>query len=96
MLHSVIIVDNIDNVATALQNLDQGEKIHIDLANTTSEITLTKSIPQGFKVALQNIARGKPIVKYGEVIGLATRSIAKGACVHVHNVEGLKGRGDKS
>jgi altronate dehydratase small subunit len=34
--------------------------------------------------------------KYAEVIGLATEKIARGQHVHVHNVEGLKGRGDQA
>ena len=33
--------------------------------------------------------------KYGEVIGAATRDIRVGEHVHVHNVEGKRGRGDR-
>ncbi|MFC1973885.1 UxaA family hydrolase [Chloroflexota bacterium] len=96
MNHSAIVVENHDNVATALRNLSYGESIRIDLGHTESEIRLTESIAQGFKIALQNINKGQSVIKYGEVIGLATRSIVRGECVHVHNIEGIKGRGDKS
>jgi len=34
-------------------------------------------------------------VKYGEIMGLATKKILKGEHTHVHNVEGPKDRGDK-
>ncbi len=42
-------------------------------------LTLTEHIPQGHKVALQAIPGGQPILRYGEVIGLAMRDIAQGA-----------------
>ena len=34
-----------------------------------------------------DIAKGEPIVKYGEHIGLAARDIKKGEHVHCHNLE---------
>ncbi|MFQ5657413.1 MAG: SAF domain-containing protein [Candidatus Methylomirabilales bacterium] len=40
------------------------------------------------------MARGAPIIKYGQVIGRATVEIAPGDHVHVHNMESLRGRGD--
>ena len=95
MLHNAIVVDKLDNVATALRNLEQGESIRIDIGGTKNEIAVQESIAQGFKIALEDIGEGQPVVKYGEVIGLATQNITKGTCVHVHNIEGVKGRGDK-
>jgi altronate dehydratase small subunit len=38
---------------------------------------------------------GDDIMKYGEVIGAAVRSIRAGEHVHVHNLEGKRGRGDR-
>ena len=40
----------------------------------------------GHKYALRDIAEGENVVKYGMPIGHATRAIAKGEHVHVHNV----------
>ena len=34
------------------------------------------------------------IRKYGETIGKAGKAIARGALVHVHNLEGTRARGD--
>jgi altronate dehydratase small subunit len=34
------------------------------------------------------------IHKYGQMIGRASAAIAAGEHVHVHNVEGVRGRGD--
>lgn len=43
------------------------------------------SVPFGHKVALCDITTGAPIIKYGMVIGHATRDILAGEHVHVHN-----------
>jgi altronate dehydratase small subunit len=59
-------------------------------------LTLRSDIPFGHKFALRAIATGARVVKYGEVIGVATRPIAAGDHVHVHNVDGLRGRGDRT
>ncbi len=44
-------------------------------------LTLAEAIPQGHKVALEAIAQGEAIVRYGAVIGHAARPIARGAWV---------------
>jgi galactarate dehydratase len=46
-----------------------------------SGLSLTERIPQSHKVALQEIAAGEPIVRYGQIIGLAARVIARGSWV---------------
>lgn len=42
--------------------------------------------PRGHKIALRNIAKGEPVVKYGFPIGRATQNIAEGEWVHSHNL----------
>ena len=95
MPQSAIVVDNKDNVATALRHLEQGSTIQVEMEGYTIDVTLLQTIPLGHKFALKDIELGEAIVKYGEVIGLATRKIVKGEHTHVHNVEGLRGRGDR-
>ncbi|TQI78877.1 galactarate dehydratase [Serratia fonticola] len=65
-----------DNVAIVVNNngLPKGEVFPCGL-------TLLEHIPQGHKVALQNIAEGDNILRYGEVIGLALRDIARGSWI---------------
>ena len=41
-------------------------------------------------LAARNIAKGEPVVKYGEHIGVASCDIKAGEHVHVHNVEGRR------
>lgn len=52
-------------------------------------VILTDNNPvasRGHKIALRNIAKGEPVVKYGFPIGRATQDIAEGEWVHSHNL----------
>jgi altronate dehydratase small subunit len=93
---NALIMDSLDNVATAVRKLKSGEAIYIETGKDTADVVLLTDIPPGHKLAIKNIGRGEKIVKYGEIIGQATMAIRKGEHVHVHNVEGLRGRGDKA
>jgi altronate dehydratase small subunit len=83
-----------DNVATAVEEIAAGEKVAVPLGADFLTLVATEAIPFGFKIALLEIPRGEIIRKYGETIGLATMVIAKGAMVHIHNLEGTRARGD--
>jgi galactarate dehydratase len=50
-------------------------------------LTLTERVPQSHKVALQDLGQGEPILRYGQVIGLAARRIAAGSWVREELVE---------
>jgi len=95
MPQSAIVIDKKDNVATALRQLEEGRSMRVEIGDDAVEVTLLQTIPFGHKFALSDVQPGEPIVKYGEIMGLATKKIVKGEHTHVHNVEGPKGRGDK-
>ena len=44
------------------------------------------TIPAGHKIAVKPIAQGQPAHRYNQIIGFATRDIAAGDHVHVHNL----------
>ena len=67
-----------DSVATALSDLAAGEVV--------LGVTLRAAIPRGHKLALVEHGAGAAVLKYGFPIGRATRAIAAGAHVHVHNL----------
>ena len=94
MSQAVIVVDEKDNVATALGTLVEGESLLVDVGGMTVEVPVLGSIPFGHKIALRGIEHGEEIRKYGEVIGRATKRIKRGEHVHIHNIESLRGRGD--
>jgi altronate dehydratase small subunit len=83
-----------DNVATAVEEIQAGEEVAVPLVGTALTLRAIEAIPFGFKIALQEIPQGQIIRKYGETIGTAGRPIAKGALVHIHNLEGTRARGD--
>lgn len=93
-----LAIKSVDNVATVLDDVSCGDRILVKFADSASVLTIEsrENIPFGFKVALKDIQKGEYVIKYGEVIGRATEFIGEGYLVHVHNVEGLRGRGDLS
>ena len=80
-----VILSEKDNVATALVDLPAGDYV-LGSGADEAVITVDQDIRAGFKVALSNIGKGERVYKYGYVIGVATEDIAKGNCVHVHNL----------
>jgi altronate dehydratase small subunit len=91
---AALVLNIKDNVATAVRPLNHGDSIDVAVGENVVNVVLLQAIPFGHKFALEDIERGGQIVKYGEKIGRATVRIEKGEHVHVHNVEGLRGRGD--
>jgi len=90
---AIVIKDN-DNVATALRDIRPGEAASIGAGETQRRIRILEFIAYGHKFAVQDIARGEDIIKYGEVMGRATKDIAAGTHAHIQNIESLRGRGD--
>jgi altronate hydrolase len=72
-------------VAVALQPLAANEAVSYG----TGEVTPLSDIPMGHKVALRDIKKGEPVIKYGFPIGEATEDIPKGGHVHSHNLHTL-------
>jgi altronate dehydratase len=72
-----------DNVAVVRRTLPAGAELNGDSIRL---ITRTP-VPAGHKVALEEIAQGAPIRKYGQIIGFAKNRIGPGEHVHTHNVE---------
>jgi len=89
-----LIMHPSDNVATAVEEIQPGEDVAIPELQRVIALRATEAIPFGFKIALEDIGRGETVRKYGEMIGKASAAIAKGALVHVHNLEGTRARGD--
>ncbi len=75
-----------DNVAVCLRPMQAGEAVELTRNGKTLSIKLRDAVPVGHKIALSPVACGQPIVKYGEIIGRATRDIAAGQHVHDHNI----------
>ncbi len=78
-----------DNVATLLDPVAAGGVVPVnDLSGAGGggvEVTARAAIPAGHKIALEAIAAGSAVIKYGLPIAHAKASIASGEHVHVHN-----------
>ena len=94
-MDKVMVLNNRDNVATCLTDLDAADTVEVTVAGGRQEITLVDDVPFGHKFAVKDIADGEKVLKYGEVIGVASIPISVGQYVHVHNVESVRARGDK-
>ena len=93
--HDAIIINDNDNVAVAIKNLTKGTNVIVRGDSIDTKVELKHYIPFGHKFALDDIISGSEIIKYGVVIGKATQDIKKGEHAHLHNIEGIRGRGDK-
>lgn len=82
----VIVIHEKDNVAVALEPLNAGTKVSVQVQGQIEKIKLLSDIPMGHKFALKDMEEGEVIIKYGEPIGQSTLKISRGEHVHVHNV----------
>ncbi|MDH2999840.1 altronate hydrolase [Chelonobacter oris] len=82
-MKQMIQINPADNVAVALQDLAAGQHIALN----GHELTVQRAVARGHKIALQPIAAGERVVKYGYPIGHAIQPIEVGEHVHVHNTK---------
>jgi altronate dehydratase small subunit len=93
--YKAVLIKPADNVATALESIPENAIVTITCQEKKISIRVQKEIEFGHKFAITPIQKGAEIVKYGEVIGRAIHDIEQGAHVHIHNIEGVRGRGDQ-
>jgi altronate hydrolase len=72
-----------DQVSVAKQTLLPGTVLAMA---SGSELRIAQMVPTGHKFALEPVAEGRPVRKYGQVIGFATQAIKPGQHVHTHNL----------
>ncbi len=84
----VMIMDDKDNVAVALHPIAEITRVTLPDGRV---ILSAEPIPQAHKIAIHPIAKGEAVIRYGENIGYATKDIAQGELVHVHNLDAVEG-----
>ena len=80
-MNKLIILNKNDNVAVTPFVISPQTKIE------SQGIVSVDSIPFGHKICLKPINKGKPVIKYDQIIGFASKSIKTGEHVHSHNLE---------
>ena len=66
-----------DNIIVAVDSVSR--------ASPSQGVAATARIMRGHKMAAEPIAKGQPVLKFGQIIGFATEDIAPGSHVHTHN-----------
>lgn len=75
-----LVMDSSDTVALCLSDIAPGDRVR------DGQVVARDAVASGHKIAVRRMEQGDPVLKYGQVIGLASRSIEAGEHVHVHNV----------
>jgi (2R)-sulfolactate sulfo-lyase subunit alpha len=89
MKHSILLHEPGDDVGVAVADLKKGStasSVTLE-GKAAGSVKLLNNVPLGHKVAMRELAKGHPVLKYGRPVGNTVQDIAKGAHVHVHNLK---------
>jgi LDH2 family malate/lactate/ureidoglycolate dehydrogenase len=87
-VRAILLAAN-DDVAAALDTVAAGGTVVVTAGASGEaivELAVRQEIPFGHKLAVRDIAKGKPVRRYGYPIGVATAEIKQGEHVHSHNM----------
>jgi len=85
---NLIVISPDDNVGVVIKETGIGDTLRDSEGRS---IEASTEIPRNHKVALVRISKGDRVIKYGEVIGIATEPIEKGVWIHTHNLRSEEG-----
>ena len=88
-LHEVaVLLHPRDDVAIARFPLSRGVVLRLPTETRQNDefVTVVQRIQAGHKLALRDIPKGSPILRYGSIIGFATQPVLAGSHVHSHNL----------
>ncbi|MCR5602891.1 MAG: altronate dehydratase family protein [Lachnospiraceae bacterium] len=71
-----------DNVVVALHDIKSGTAVNTG----DMPVCVSGDIGRGHKIAISDIPKDSPVIKYGNRIGIAKEDIKAGSFVHTHNV----------
>ncbi len=90
MINALIIHEN-DSVVISLKDISKGESVsYKTIDGQVVSFEVLDTVPPYHKIAIKDIKKGEPILKYGEYIGIASQDIKKGNHVHEHNVGSVR------
>lgn len=88
-----IVLHQKDNVGTLIDAGRAGDRCVLQ-GEASGDVILLQDISFGHKVCTGDTPQGADVLKYGEVIGRASRALRRGEHTHIHNLESARGRGD--
>ena len=83
---NAILLDEKDNVVTCIKEVKAGEEVSYRTEAGEMTLRANEDIPYCHKVALRDLNKGDQVIKYGEMIGQLSRSVAAGCWVNEHNL----------
>jgi len=83
---NALIADSKDSVVTLTKNLRKDTFAEYELDGEIKRVLARVDIPEYHKIAVADVKKGEPVIKYGEVIGYAKEDITIGDHVHTHNM----------
>ncbi len=90
MAIEAIILHPTDNTAVAVTGLPEGKELDLKAGSELRHVKLVEPITYQHKFCVAPIKKGEKVLKYGQVIGVATADIRAGEHVHIHNMVGLR------
>lgn len=84
MEYKALVINPADNVAVVSDCVPAGGAVLLMPGRT--QLTALTEIPSCHKISIRDVKPGENIIKYGEVIGCATKEIRRGEHVHEHNM----------
>lgn len=90
MATDFIVHDKTDTVGVVVvEDVQPGKDLTGWIMETDETIRLKSldAVPLGHKIALDDIASGATILKYGNDVGRTVAAIGKGRHVHTHNLK---------
>lgn len=82
-----IFIDPRDSVVTLSGAVKPGDIVVYNDGGVQKEQAAAQEIDIYHKMAVKHVDKGGRVVKYGELIGIASADIEPGQHVHTHNVE---------
>lgn len=86
MKPNALLINDKDNVVTVTQKLETGSEV-VFFADGKAVSMQTSGVPAYHKIARRDIKAGEDVVKYGQIMAVATCDIHAGEHVHTHNVK---------
>jgi len=86
MQTTALLIHETDNVVTVIKDLNPGEQV-VYYVGSECVCIETSGVPAYHKVARRDIKEGEDLIKYGQVMAVATCDIKAGEHVHTQNVK---------
>ncbi|MCR4711515.1 MAG: altronate dehydratase family protein [Clostridia bacterium] len=83
---NALLMDEIDNVVTCANEVPAGAPVVYRAGSEIHTLIAKETIPYCHKIAIRDIPKGAPVIKYGESLGETATDIACGEWVAHHNL----------